>query len=82
MLPTAALLLLLAGAATGSPPEEQQRRQQQQQDPLELADALEQAGRLEDAASAYRAAIEGPYANEPAAHGGLGGVLSQLGICF
>ena len=47
--------------------------------PLDVAEQLERAGQLEDAAATYRAAIDGPYAAEPAAHAGLGGVLSQLG---
>lgn len=48
-------------------------------DPLDIAEQLERAGQLDDAAATYRAAIEGAYAAEPAAHAGLGGVLSQVG---
>lgn len=71
-LPLAALLAALVVTAAqhhGSPGA----------DPLDMAEQLERAGRLEDAVLTYRAAIEGAYAAEPAAHAGLGGVLSQLG---
>jgi|EP01046_Picozoa_sp_COSAG06_P046443 tetratricopeptide (TPR) repeat protein len=68
------LLALLPQAA-----EAQQQQGGGGSDPLETAEQLERAGRLEDAAATYRAAIGGAYASEPAAHAGLGGVLSQLG---